>query len=96
MDVPFFLSLATATRTPKAFELLPLGFTPVPPAVPQAHRLLSCNSVSLSPKAIPERLEDVPDCYSGSGPFRRDSNAGAPITIHRTGQMRPGRSGAPS
>lgn len=60
MDVPFFFSLATATRTPKASELLPLGFRPVPPAVPQAHRLLSCNSVSSFAQGDPRTSRSIP------------------------------------
>ena len=92
----FFLSVARATRTPKAIELLPIGFRPVPPAVPQAHRLLSCNSIFSFAHGEPRTSQrHSGDCYSGSGPFRRDS-PGAPNTIHRIEQVRPGRSGAPS
>ena len=92
MDVPLFFSFLR-----QQLELLPLGFRPVPPAVPQAHRLLSCNSVFSFAHGDPRTSQRRSGhYYSGSGPFRRDPNAGAPITIHRTGQMRPGRSGAPS
>ena len=90
MDVPFF-SLATATRTPKASELLPLGFRPVPPAVPQAHRLLSCNSVFPFAHGDPRTSQRRPGhCYSGSGPFRRDSHRSPEhYPSHRAGEARP-------
>ena len=95
MDVPFFLS-CNSNPNAQAFKLLPLGFRPVPPAVPQAHRLLSCNSVSSFAQGDPRTSQRRSGhCYSGSGPFRRDS-PGAPNTIHRTGQVRPGRSGTPT
>ena len=59
MDVPFF-SDCNINPNAQSVRVTLLGFRPVPPAVPQAHRLLSCNSVFLSPMAIPERLKDVP------------------------------------